>query len=251
MASRCCGVAIGVGRGGVHRGRRRWGGIGRQGGVVAVRGGSDGVPIGLGRGRVESCGCGKWLRKGILWSWAWERNFHRVGNFYWHFYMLLTDILNLCVTFFFVQLLLHQLEVCVALLFTSWDALFFRNIIVDHTTRLVNQGFAPLHNFCLVPCDGDGSALNLCRLLTLLPGPGLKARGLALLQVGGSTGCSWESHLLRSSLATNLWFFIIKNILIKIIVFLIIIIFCFLAAVSGALKLSLSKFFIISNGEKL
>ena len=122
-----------------------------------------------------------------------------VRNFNWNLDVFLTDILDICVAFFFVKLFCHQFEISVAFLFLRGSTLFFGNIGVGHVAGLVHEGLAPFHNLALVPGDDDdgddgdddgvvpghrdGVALHLGDLFALLPYIRFKPSCFTFLQI--------------------------------------------------------------------
>ena len=119
----------------------------------------------------------------IMWRTVW--------NFNWNLDVFLTDILDTCVTFFLVQLFFHQFEICVALLFLCWLALFFRNIGVGHVASFIHKRLTPFHNFALIPRHCDRVALDLRDLFTFFPHIRLEAGCLTLLQVASLSSLSF------------------------------------------------------------
>ena len=77
-----------------------------------------------------------------IWNFHWRRWGWRVvvtvRNFNWNLDVFLTDILDICVAFFFVKLFCHQFEISVAFLFLRGSTLFFGNIGVGHVAGLVH-----------------------------------------------------------------------------------------------------------------
>ena len=114
-----------------------------------------------------------------------------IWNFHRYLDMFLTDILDICVTFFFVQLFLHQFEICVALLLLCWLALFFRNIGVGHIASFIHKRLTPFHNFALIPRHCDRVALDLRDLFTFFPHIRLEAGCLTLLKVASLSSLSF------------------------------------------------------------
>lgn len=106
-----------------------------------------------------------------------------VRNFNWNLDVFLTDILDICVAFFFVKLFCHQFEISVAFLFLRGSTLFFGNIGVGHVAGLVHEGLAPFHNLALVPGHRDGVALHLGDLFALLPYIRFKPSCFTFLQI--------------------------------------------------------------------
>ena len=113
----------------------------------------------------------------IMWRTVWD--------FYWNLDVFLTDILDVCMTFFFVQFFLHQFEVSVALLFLSRSTLLFWDISVSHIAGFIDEGLAPFDNLALISRHCDWSALDLGNLFTLFPHIRFKPGCLTLLQVAG------------------------------------------------------------------
>ena len=113
-----------------------------------------------------------------------------IWNFHRYLDMFLTDILDICVTFFFVQLFLHQFEICVALLLLCWLALFFRNIGVGHVASFIHKRLTPFHNFALIPRHCDRVALDLRDLFTLFPHICFKPGRLTFFQVASLSSLS-------------------------------------------------------------
>jgi len=111
----------------------------------------------------------------IMWKTVW--------NFHWNLNVFLTDILYVCMTFFLVQLFLHQFEISVTLLLLSRSTLLFRDISVGHIASLIHKGLAPLDNLALIPRHCDRIALDLRDLFTLFPHIRFKPGRLTLLQV--------------------------------------------------------------------
>ena len=106
-----------------------------------------------------------------------------VWNLNWNLDVFLTDILNICMTFFLVQLFFHQFEISVTLLFLSRSTLLFGDISVSHIAGFIDEGLAPFDDLALISRHCDWIALDLGNLFALFPHIRLKPRRLALLQV--------------------------------------------------------------------
>jgi len=106
-----------------------------------------------------------------------------VRDFHWNLDVFLTDILDVCMAFFLVQLFLHQFEISVTLLLLSGSTLFFGDISVGHIAGLIDQGLAPFDNLALISRHCDGIALDLRDLFTLFPHICFKPGRLTFFQV--------------------------------------------------------------------
>ena len=106
------------------------------------------------------------------------RHLHRIRHLHWDFDMFLANVLYFSVTFFFVQFLLHQLVVNVALLFRGRLADLLGNLVIGHVTGLVHQSLAPADDLSLVPGHLDGVTLCLRHFLALLTKSRLEPSGL-------------------------------------------------------------------------
>ena len=111
----------------------------------------------------------------IMWWTVW--------NFNWNLDVFLTDILDICMTFFLVQLFFHQFEISVTLLFLSRSTLLFGDISVSHIAGFIDEGLAPLDDLALISRHCDWTALDLGNLFALFPHIRFKPRRLTLLQV--------------------------------------------------------------------
>ena len=121
-----------------------------------------------------------------------------VWNFHWNLDVFLTDILDVCMAFFLVQLFLHQFEISVTLLLLSRSTLLFWDISVGHIASLIDQGLAPLDNLALISGHCDRIALDLRDLFTLFPHIRFKPCRLTLLQVASLSPISFLFFVSRA-----------------------------------------------------